>query len=498
MTILIEPTATRVIHVRGHELPTGNFIGGQWIDLDETFQVTNPATGAIIGEVSNATGEHALAALDAANAAQAEWGGMDPRARARLLRGALDLMRDRARQFSDTMTAESGKPTGEAMSEFALSAGFFEWVTEQIAHVNGTYGVGSNPGYRVITSHHPIGPSLLVTPWNFPMLMGARKISAALAAGCTVIVKSAQQTPLTLTLLVKTLDDAGIPAGVVNLLHTTKSSGISSPLLNDRRLKKLSFTGSTGVGSRLLELAAKNVVNSSMELGGNAAFIVADDADIDLAVREAITCKFRNAGQACVAANRFILHSAIAEEFTEKFVAATKQLVVGDGYASDTFMGPLISADQRVRIHSLVQSAIADGADLLAGGTEINGPGNFYEPTVIRGVDRASRMACEELFGPVAVLHTVDSIAEAVDFANDTEFGLASYVFTRDISRAIRIGEQLHCGMVGINRGIMADPVAPFGGTGSSGLGREGGEHGIQEFLEPHYIALTIDEEAAN
>jgi succinate-semialdehyde dehydrogenase / glutarate-semialdehyde dehydrogenase len=496
MTTVKTSDRTGTVEVHGHRVRTGLLINGHWIDQEQTFEVLNPATGRAIAAMSHATETEAAAALDAADAAQSAWGEMNPRSRARLLRAALELIQERKDRFVDVMTTESGKPTAEAAAEFGLSAGFFEWAAEQTAHVHGNFGAGSNPGYRVITTQQPIGPSLLLTPWNFPMLMGARKISAALAAGCTVIVKSAQQTPLTLALLAETLQDAGIPAGVVNLLHTSRSSGISTPLLADRRLRKVSFTGSTGVGSHLMELAAKNVVSSSMELGGNAAFIVLDDADVDRAVSEAVACKFRNAGQACVAANRFILHEDIAEEFTQKFVAATQELVVGDGFGPATTMGPLIAADQRDRIHGLVQTAVQNGAELLTGGAFVDGDGFYYAPTVLRGVDQGSDLAREELFGPVAVLYTVGSVAEALAFANDTEFGLASYVFTRDTSRAIRIGEQLDCGMVAVNRGIMADPVAPFGGTGASGLGREGGEHGIEEFLEPHYIALTIDEEA--
>lgn len=485
----------RTARIHGHEVPTGIHIGGRWIDLDETFDVTDPATGSAFAAVSDASATEALQALDAAAEAQRAWGSLNPRKRARLLRDAHDLVRERADAFIDVMVVESGKPRAEAAAEFELSAGFFEWAVEQVGHLHGDFGPGSNPGYRVVTTMQPIGPSLLITPWNFPMLMGARKMSAALAAGCTMVVKSAQQTPFTIALLVQALQDAGVPAGVMNLVHTRQSGATSTALLADRRLKKLSFTGSTAVGSHLLGLAAKHITHSSMELGGNAPFIVLDDADVDLAVREAVVCKFRNAGQACVAANRIILHRAIADEFTEKFTAAVSALTVGSGFADGVQVGPMISAQQRERIDQLVQSAVDEGAELLAGGKNVAGEGFFYEPTVLRGVDRASRLSCDELFGPVAVLYTVDSVSDAIVFANDTDYGLSGYLFTRDISRAVRIGEQLEFGMVGVNRGIMADPVAPFGGTKGSGLGREGGEHGVGEFLEPHYIALTIDDE---
>ncbi|WP_120004448.1 NAD-dependent succinate-semialdehyde dehydrogenase [Nesterenkonia muleiensis] len=496
MTTFASSRSKASVDIRGHQVPTGLLINGQWVDERETFPVINPSTGETICEVSSAAESRAREALNAADAAQTDWGVMNHRMRARLLHGALALIKEREEQFIAVMTAESGKPIAESAAEFALSSGFFEWTAEQAAHVHGNFGPGSNPGYRVITTHQPVGPSLLLTPWNFPMLMGARKISAALAAGCTTIIKSAQQTPLTLALLVETLQEAGIPSGVVNLLHTTRSSEVSSPLLSDHRLRKISFTGSTTVGSHLIGLAAKNIVNTSMELGGNAAFIVLDDADVDLAVRQGIDCKFRNAGQACVAANKFILHKDIAEEFTEKFVAATRELVVGDGSDPAANMGPVITEDQRQRVHALVRSALSDGADLLTGGRPLDRDGFYYEPTVLRGVPTNSPLACDEIFGPVAVLHTVSSVAEATKFANETEYGLANYVFTRDISRAIRIGEELESGMVGVNRGVMADPMAPFGGTGASGIGREGGEHGIHEFLEPHYIALTVDEGA--
>lgn len=493
-TMIAPGTATTRTTIASHEVPTGLHIDGVWIDLEQTLPVTDPATGDAFAVVSDGGAAHALQALDAAAAAQRDWGRLNPRRRAELLRDAHILMRERADAFIDVMVVESGKPRAEAAAEFALSAGFFEWAIEQIAHVHGAFGPGSNPGYRVVTSHQPIGPSLLITPWNFPLLMGARKLSAALAAGCTVIVKSAQQTPFTIALLVETLVDAGVPNGVVNLIHTTSSSAASTALLADRRLKKLSFTGSTAVGSQLLSLAALNITHSSMELGGNAPFIVLDDADVDLAVREAVACKYRNAGQACVAANRIILHRDIADEFTVKFTAAVEGLSVGSGFTPGVEMGPMISSAQRDRIHDLVTDAVAGGAELLTGGQSLSGDGYFYAPTVLRGVDPASRLACDELFGPVAVLYTVDSVQEAIEFANNTEYGLSGYLFTRDITRAVRIGEELECGMVGVNRGIMADPIAPFGGTKSSGLGREGGDHGITEFLEPHYIALTIDE----
>jgi succinate-semialdehyde dehydrogenase/glutarate-semialdehyde dehydrogenase len=407
------------------------------------------------------------------------------------------LLLEREAAFVETMTLESGKPLAESKGEFALSAAFFLWFAEQVAHLHGSYAEGSNGGYRIVVGHRPVGPSYLVTPWNFPLLMSARKAGAALGAGCTVILKTARDTPLTQALFAQVLHDAGFPAGVVNLIHTRETGAVSSAIMGDARLRKVSFTGSTGVGSQLLGQAAPGIVNASMELGGDGPFVVLDDADVDLAVREAVACKFRNAGQACVAANRIILHRDIAAEFTEKFVAAASRLRVGDGFAEGTEVGPVISDAQRRRVVALLDRFAEAGAEVLLGGAPIDGPGYFFEPTVLRLDDERSDFCNEEMFAPVAALYTVDSAAEALEFANDTTYGLAAYLFTRDISRAIVIGERLEFGMVGINRGIMSDPAAPFGGTKMSGLGREAGHDGVYEFLEPHYMALTVDGKGA-
>ncbi len=479
--------------LRGHTVPTGLYIDGAWIARERRLEVTDPSDVAVLTSVSDGGVDDAVAALDAAARAQAAWGRLNPRSRAELLRRAHALMLERRDAFVDLMVLESGKPRAEAVGEFGLSAGFLLWAGEQVAHVHGAFGAGSSDGYRVVTTHQPVGPSLLITPWNFPLLMGARKMSAALAAGCTVVVKSADLTPLTIALLVATLADAGIPAGVVNLIHTSESPAVSAALMTDRRLKKVSFTGSTRTGSVLLRQAADNIMSTSLELGGNGPFIVLDDADVDHAVEQAIACKFRNAGQACVAANRIIVDAKVAEEFTRKFVAAAKELRVGNGF-EDIEVGPIISRAQRDRAAGLVATALEEGATLLTGGHAIDGPGNFFEPTVLTHTDRASRLAVEEIFAPIAVIYTAESIADAIEFANDTDYGLAAYLFTKDLSRAVGIAERLDSGMVGVNRGIMADPVAPFGGVKASGLRREGGDTGIDEFLEQKYIALTIDE----
>lgn len=479
--------------IHGHQVPLGLYIDGAWSEGRGTFAVDNPSTGDALAEVADGGPQEALRALDSAVGASASWRAWAPRKRADLFHRAHGILLERADAFADIMVAESGKPRSEARAEFALSAGFFLWYSEQIAHLHGTYAEGSPGGYRVIETHQPVGPSFLVTPWNFPLLMSARKAGAALAAGCTVVMKSARETPLTAALFVQALHDAGFPPGVVNLIHTTTSADVSAALMEDVRLRKVSFTGSTQVGQTLLRQASSNIMNSSMELGGDGPFIVLDDADVDLAVDQAVACKFRNAGQACVAANRIILHSAIAEEFTEKFVAKAAALKVGDGFDSEVAVGPMISARQRDRALGLVDSFRGVGAELLTGGGAVEGPGFFLEPTVLRFPVKDHDFCNEELFAPIAALYTVDSAQEALEFANDTPYGLSAYLFTNDLSRAVSLAEHLDFGMVGVNRGIMADPAAPFGGIKASGLGREGGHDGIYEFLERKYVALTID-----
>jgi succinate-semialdehyde dehydrogenase/glutarate-semialdehyde dehydrogenase len=479
---------------RARNIPVGLYIDGDWRAGESTFDVLNPADGTRIAQVADGSTSDAMAALDAAVDAQRAWRDMLPRERADLFHTAHRLLLERRREIVETMTLESGKPLSESEGEFQLSADFFLWYAEQIAHLHGTYAHGSRGAYRIVTTHQPVGPCLLITPWNFPLLMIARKAGAALAAGCTVVVKSAQETPLTCALFVEVLAAAGFPAGVVNLVHTTASSALSSTLMADPRLRKVSFTGSTGVGSTLLAQAAPNITNASMELGGDGPFVVLDDADLDLAAEQAVVCKFRNAGQACVAANRIIVHESVAAAFTEKFVALTERLRVGDGFDPDTDIGPIISAKQRDRVLALVAGFGEVDAELLTGGHAVPGEGYFFEPTVFQVHDRSSDLCREELFAPISTIYTVGSVAEAVAVANDTSYGLAAYVFTQDLSRALAVSEQLDFGMVGVNRGIMADPAAAFGGIKASGLGREGGHEAIYEFLEPKYLAITVDE----
>ncbi|PRB16571.1 NAD-dependent succinate-semialdehyde dehydrogenase [Microbacterium sp. MYb62] len=493
-TVLTPPVVT---DLRGHAVPVDHYIGGTWVADSDRFAVFDPATGRQIAEVADADESRALEALDAAVDAQQTWRGLPPRRRADLFARAHRILRERADMISEIMTLESGKPLAEARAEFALSADFFLWYSEQIAHLHGSFAEASQGGYRIITSHEPVGPTLLITPWNFPLLMIARKAGAALAAGCTAVVKSARETPLTCALFVQVLHDAGFPPGVVNLVHTTSSARLSAAVMGDPRLRKVSFTGSTEVGTTLLRQAAPGIVNAAMELGGDGPLVVLHDADIELAASQAVIAKFRNAGQACVAANRIIVDERIADAFIERFVALTKALHVGSGFDPATDVGPIISATQREGVAALVAAFEEIDATRLTGGGIIEGEGYFFEPTVYEVHDRDNELCHRELFAPIATIYRVADTAEAITFANDTRYGLAAYVFTRDLSRAFTVGERLEFGMVGVNRGIMADPAAPFGGTKASGLGREGGQHGICEFLEPKYLAVTVDEEGA-
>ena len=493
-TVLTSPVTA---DLRGHAVPVDHYIDGAWVAETARFTVFDPATGHGIAEVADADENRAQQALDAAAGAQRAWRGMPPRTRADLFARAHRILQERADAIAEIMTLESGKPLAESRAEFSLSADFFLWYSEQIAHLHGSFAEGSRGGYRIITSHEPVGPTLLITPWNFPLLMIARKAGAALAAGCTAVVKSARETPLTCAMFVQVLHDAGFPAGVVNLVHTTSSSRLSAALMADRRLRKVSFTGSTEVGTTLLRQAAPGIVNAAMELGGDGPFVVLEDADVELAASQAVIAKFRNAGQACVAANRIIVHESIAEAFIERFVALTKTLRVGNGFDPSTDVGPLISAVQRDGVAALVAEFDGIDATRLTGGRAVDGEGYFFEPTVYEVHDRDDELCHRELFAPIATIYRVADTAEAIAFANDTRYGLAAYVFTRDLSRAFAVGERLEFGMVGVNRGIMADPAAPFGGIKASGLGREGGQHGIYEFLEPKYLAVTVDEEGA-
>jgi len=474
-------------------IPCDLFIDGAWVPTPRSFAVTNPANGEVIAQVADADAAMAMRSLDAAVAAQNAWRAVPPRKRAGLMHAAHRSMLERADSFAHVMTLESGKPLTEARAEFGLSADFLLWFAEQVAHVHGTYAESSNGGFRVVTSHQPVGPCLLITPWNFPLLMIVRKAGAALAAGCTVVAKSAQETPLTCALFVQVLEDAGFPRGVMNLLHASDAAMISQSLMRDPRLRKVSFTGSTRVGSVLMQQGAEHILNLSLELGGDGPFVVLEDADIPRAVEHAIICKFRNAGQACVAANRIIVDRKVEADFTARFVARVRALTVGDGMGP-VDVGPMISARQRDRLPAMIDALVAAGAEVLTGGKPLPGPGHFFEPTVLRFDTPNDVMCSNELFAPIAAIFAVDGMEQAIRFANTTRYGLASYLFTRDLSRAVALAERLDFGMVGVNRGIMADPAAPFGGIKASGIGREAGKDGIYEFMEPKYMALTIDD----
>lgn len=476
------------------EVPNGLFIDGVWraSSTGARFEVENPATGWSVASIADASDDDALDALASASAAQEAWGHTSSRHRAEILRNAFNLIQERRSEFAAVVTAEMGKPLAESMGEVNYGAEFFRWFSEQATQVHGDFG--SNPAgeFRIITTKVPVGPSLLITPWNFPLAMGTRKIGAALAAGCTVILKPAAQTPLTAALLIQVLVDAGVPSGVVNFIPTTDAASQSRVLMADARLRKVSFTGSTGVGSTLLHQAADNVLRTSMELGGNGPFIILEDANIDAAVEGAMLAKFRNGGQSCVAANRFIVHAAIAERFTQALAARARMLVTGNGVLDGVTIGPLIDGRQRARVQEYVAEAISAGARVVCGAHIVEGDGYFYEPTVLADVPVGARISSEEIFGPVATITVARDYEHAIALANDTPFGLAAFLYTRDVSLAFSVAERLEVGMVGINRGLVSEAGAPFGGMKASGLGREGGQLGIEEYLETKYFALSL------
>ncbi|MFF2963782.1 NAD-dependent succinate-semialdehyde dehydrogenase [Streptomyces sp. NPDC057963] len=479
--------------VIGVHVPTDLFIGGVWraSSSAETFDVVDPRTEQRVASVADAEVADAMLALDAADAAQAAWAATTPRHRASILQRAFDVINARADDVASVITAETGKPLPEARGEVTYGAEFLRWYAEQAAHPRGEYGSAPSGDVRIVTTRVPVGPSLLITPWNFPLAMGTRKVGAALAAGCTIILKPAEQTPLTAALLVDVLREAGVPDGVVNFVPTSNAAAQSAALMNDQRLRKVSFTGSTPVGTTLLRQAADNVMRSSMELGGNGPFLVLADADIDAAVDGAMLAKFRNGGQSCVAANRFIVHRSIADRFTAALAERTASLrtIVESG---EPDVGPLIDARQRARVQELVADAVDRGARALCGGTAPSAPGYFYAPTVLADVPADARILHEEIFGPVAPITVVDSNDQAIALANDTPYGLAAFLFTRDVTRAFALAERLEAGMVGINRGLVSEVAAPFGGIKASGIGREGGSSGIEEYLETKYYSLDM------
>lgn len=475
-----------------NSVPTKLFIGGEWRDATGagTFEVENPATATVLARVADATAEDGAAALDAASAAQESWARTAPRVRGEILRAGFEAITARAEEFAMVMTLEMGKPLAEARGEVAYGAEFLRWFAEESVRIYGRYSPAPDGVNRVLVTKRPVGPSLLITPWNFPLAMATRKAAPALAAGCTVVIKPAALTPLTTLLFAKVMEEVGVPAGVINVIPTSRSGATTGPLFNDPRLRKVSFTGSTEVGKVLLKQASENVLRTSMELGGNAPFVVFDDADIDAAVTGAYNAKLRNGGQACTAANRIYVQAGVAEEFAAKLSERVASMQVGPGVDAGTQLGPVIDAPSLKRIDEMVADALAFGGRVLAGGARLEREGYFYAPTVLADVPAHARVLTEEIFGPVAPISVFETEDEAVDLANNTEFGLISYVFTRDLARSLRMSERIETGMLAVNAGVISNPAAPFGGVKQSGLGREGSAEGIEEYLETVYVGI--------
>jgi succinate-semialdehyde dehydrogenase/glutarate-semialdehyde dehydrogenase len=470
------------------------YIGGEWRDASGggTLEVIDPATEESLCEVADATPDDAMAALDAAVETQREWGSSPPNDRAGILWKAFELLTERADELALLMTLEMGKPIAESKAEIVYAADFFRWFSGEALRIDGNYKQFANGTSRVLVMKQPVGPSLMITPWNFPMAMGTRKVGPAIAAGCTIVMKPAQQTPLSMLALGQILEEAGLPGGVFNIVTTSSSSKATGPLIEDPRLRKLSFTGSTEVGRNLIAASAQQVLKVSMELGGNAPFLIFDDADLDAAVDGALLAKMRNIGEACTSANRFHVAEPIQEEFQRRLAEKMGALKIGRGTEEGVKVGPLIDEPSREKVAELVQDALDKGATKVVGGEIPDGRGYFYAPTVLGDVPSEARVFHEEIFGPVAPVGSFESEEDAIARANDTEYGLVAYVFTRDIKRAIRVCEGLETGMVGLNQGMVSNAGAPFGGVKQSGIGREGGKEGLEEFLETKYVAVNL------
>jgi succinate-semialdehyde dehydrogenase / glutarate-semialdehyde dehydrogenase len=470
------------------------FIGGEWRDSSngETLAVSDPATEETVKEVADATPDDATAALDAAVEAQAGFAATPANERAEILWKAFEMLNERADELALLMTLEMGKPVAESKSEIIYAAEFFRWFSGQALRVEGYYKPAASGTGRVLVMKQPIGPCLMITPWNFPMAMGTRKVGPAIAAGCCSVIKPAQQTPLSMLAMAQVLEECGLPAGALNVVTTSKSSDVTKPVIADGRLRKLSFTGSTEVGRTLIAASAENVLKVSMELGGNAPFLVFSDADVDDAVEGGLMAKMRNIGEACTSANRFHVADSIAGEFAEKLAAKMGDLKVGRGTEEDVKVGPLIDQPSREKVSELVEDALEKGAECVVGGSIPDGRGYFYPPTVLSGVSDDARVLKEEIFGPVAPVTSFSDEEEAIARANDTEYGLVAYVYTSDLKRALRVCEGLETGMVGLNQGMVSNAGAPFGGVKQSGIGREGGDEGIEEYLETKYVAVNL------
>ena len=474
-------------------VPTELFIGGQWRagSGGERIDVFDPSSGQVISRVANASVEDALSAVTAAHDALPAWAATSPRKRSEILRRCFELMIERKQMLAELISLENGKALSDAQGEVTYAAEFFRWFSEEAVRLNGDVSIAPSGANRILVQHQPIGVAVLVTPWNFPAAMATRKIAPALAAGCTCVLKPATETPLTALALAEIYQEAGVPDGVVNVITTARAGATVRAMLHDSRVRKLSFTGSTEVGRRLLREAADTVISCSMELGGNAPVIVFDDADLDTALDGAMLAKMRNGGEACTAANRFYVQEGVAEAFAKGLAERMQALRVGPGYDATTQCGPLINKEAVSRIASWIDEAVGGGATVLAGGSSQQGSGYYLQPTVLSGVPANAKLVREEIFGPVAPIATFKTEEEALSLANDTEYGLIAYVFTGDLARGLRVSEKIECGMVGLNRGLASDPAAPFGGTKQSGLGREGAHHGILEFCETKYIAVN-------
>jgi succinate-semialdehyde dehydrogenase / glutarate-semialdehyde dehydrogenase len=480
------------LDIDGLAVPRQLLIAGGWQDASGggIVDVINPSDASVITGIADADVEDGLAAVDAAAAAFPEWAATPPRRRAEILRRCFELMTERSEQIAHLISLENGKALGDARGEVAYAAEFFRWYAEEAVRIIGEVSVSPSGSNRILVQHQPIGVCVLITPWNFPAAMATRKLAPALAAGCTAVLKPATLTPLTTLAIAQLMIDAGVPAGVVNIITTSKTNDVMSPILADPRVRKLSFTGSTGVGRHLLRQAADNVLKCSMELGGNAPFLVFDDADLDLALDGAMIAKMRNGGQACTAANRIYVQRGVHDEFARRLAERMGAMRVGPGTDAGTEVGPLVDEASVRKVDSLVRDAVSQGARLLAGGKAIEGAGYYYPPTVVTNVPLQARMVSDEIFGPVASVIPFDTEEEVIAAANDSEYGLAAYVFTEDLRRGLRVSERIESGMVALNRGLVSDPAAPFGGVKQSGLGREGAHQGLLDFTETKYIAL--------
>ncbi len=486
-------TAIKAPSVDAASIPSDLFIGGTWkpSSTGKRINVFNPSTEELLSTIADATVEDGISAVDAAAAAAADWAKTPPRRRAEILLKAYYLMMEKADWLAELISLENGKALADAKGEVNYAAEFFRWYAEEAVRINGDISISPNGANRIIVQYQPVGIAVLVTPWNFPAAMATRKIGPALAAGCTCVLKPATETPLTAFAMADILAKAGVPNGVVNVITTSTPGPVISAMLHDPRVRKLSFTGSTDVGRRLLREASDCVINCSMELGGNAPFIVFEDADVDAAIDGAMIAKMRNGGEACTAANRFYIHRNIYDTFAQKLTARMSAMNVGDGWLPGTACGPLVNEPSLMKVDGFVKDAVARGAKVLTGGKALDRKGYFYPPTVLTQVAKDSELLHDEIFGPVAALVAFDTEEEVIALANDTEYGLVSYVFTQNLARGLRVSEQLDAGMVALNRGLVSDPAAPFGGTKQSGLGREGAHHGLLEFTEAKYIATS-------